>query len=212
MNMDELDILLSVIENPTRRRILEALVREPHYPLQLSRELGLSQQGIVKHLKVLEDYKLVRSYNEDSDQGPSRRIYVPTTGFTITVDIGPSLFSTEIITRVLDTPEEALEEVSEEQDRYWLRDIVVETRNDVAQIDEELGTLAKRRAELIKAKERALNEGYGKLESAIRDYQVRRVLFEFMQRPDLEASDIAQLLGLRDEDVERVMENILGGE
>lgn len=212
MNMDELDILLSVIENPTRRRILEALVREPHYPLQLSRELGLSQQGIVKHLKVLEDYKLVRSYNEDSDQGPSRRIYVPTTGFTITVDIGPSLFSTEIITRELDAPEEALEGVNEEQDRYWLRDIVVETRNDVAQIDEELGTLAKRRAELIKAKERALNEGYGKLESAIRDYQVRRVLFEFMQRPDLEASDIAQLLGLRDEDVERVMENILGGE
>ena len=57
--MDELDVLLSVIENPTRRRILEALVREPHYPLQLSRELGLSQQGIMKHLRMLEDLDLV---------------------------------------------------------------------------------------------------------------------------------------------------------
>ena len=210
--MDELDILLSVIENPTRRRILEALVREPHYPLQLSRELGLSQQGIVKHLKVLEEYKLVRSYNEDSDQGPSRRIYVPTTGFTITVDIGPSLFSTEIITRVLDAPEEVPEGTGEGQDKDWLREVVEETRDHVAQIDEELGVLAKRRAELIKAKERALNESYGKLESAIRDYQVRRVIFEFMQRPDLDASEIAQLLGLRDEDVERAMDEFLGGE
>jgi ArsR family transcriptional regulator len=62
--MDELDVLLSVIENPTRRRILEALVREPHYPLQLSRELGMSQQIIMKHLKVLEDYRMVRCYPE----------------------------------------------------------------------------------------------------------------------------------------------------
>ncbi|HOO03647.1 MAG TPA: helix-turn-helix domain-containing protein, partial [Methanomassiliicoccales archaeon] len=67
--MDELDVLLSVIENPTRRKILEALVREPQYPLQLSRELGLSQQGIMKHLRMLEDLDLVRSFSEESDQG-----------------------------------------------------------------------------------------------------------------------------------------------
>src|SRR5512133_3964952 len=101
--MDDLDMLLSVIENPTRRRIWEALVREPHYPLQLSRELGLSQQGIVKHLKMLEDLHLVRSYSEDSDQGgPARKLYVPTTGITIMVDIGPGLFNTQIVTRALD--------------------------------------------------------------------------------------------------------------
>ena len=52
--MVELDALLSVIENPARRRILEALVREPHYPLQLSKELGMTQQAVIKHLKVLE--------------------------------------------------------------------------------------------------------------------------------------------------------------
>ena len=31
--MDDIDILLSMVENPTRRRILESLVREPSYPL-----------------------------------------------------------------------------------------------------------------------------------------------------------------------------------
>ena len=39
--MDDIDILLSMVENPTRRRILESLVREPSYPLRLSKELGV---------------------------------------------------------------------------------------------------------------------------------------------------------------------------
>ncbi|OPY33389.1 MAG: Helix-turn-helix domain protein [Methanomassiliicoccales archaeon PtaU1.Bin124] len=209
--MDELDILLSVIENPTRRRILEALVREPHYPMQLSRELGLSQQGIVKHLKVLEEYKLVRSYPVQSDQGgPARRIYVPTTGFTITVDIGPGLFNTEIETRELDEDEE--EEQGLVHDNGWLKESVVDTREQVAHIDMELVDLTKRRTELIRAKEKALNEGYSRLESEVKDYQVRRVLFEYMQRPDLEAGQIAQLLDLRDEEVVGILSKYLGDE
>ena len=211
--MDELDILLSVIENPTRRRILEALVREPHYPMQLSRELGLSQQGIVKHLKVLEEYKLVRSYPVRSEHGgPDRRIYIPTTGFTITVDIGSNLFSTEIETRELESrPELDQEEVRKER-KGWLKETLAETRSEVERIDQELGELAKRRAELIHEKEKALNEGFEMLDIDVEDYQVRRVLFEFMQRPELDAIEIAKLLDMRDDVVRKVLEEFLGGD
>ena len=48
------DESLSILENPTRRDILRYLVKEPHYPLQLSELLDVSQQAVVKHLKVLE--------------------------------------------------------------------------------------------------------------------------------------------------------------
>ena len=60
MKMDEndLDMLLAAIGNPTRRRILRKLVKETHYPLQLSKELSVSQQSIMKHLKVLEESDL----------------------------------------------------------------------------------------------------------------------------------------------------------
>src|SRR3989442_12881605 len=69
-----LDGLLRVLENPTRRRILERLARESHYPLQLSRELGVSQQAVVKHLRSLEASGLVTSPEEKSDLGgPNRR-------------------------------------------------------------------------------------------------------------------------------------------
>ena len=58
-SMDELEHSLSLLQNKTRRSILERLVREPHYPMQLADLIGVSQQAIVKHLKELERGHLV---------------------------------------------------------------------------------------------------------------------------------------------------------
>ena len=66
MNTNELDSIFSVLENPIRRKILAKLAKEHHYPLQLSKELNISQQAIMKHLKVLEDNELVQSFEEKS--------------------------------------------------------------------------------------------------------------------------------------------------
>ena len=60
--MMDLDVLLSMIKNPTRRKILESLVKMPRYPLQLSKELGISQQAVMKNLSVLEKNGMVVSY------------------------------------------------------------------------------------------------------------------------------------------------------
>ena len=49
--MYDMDSILAVVENPTRRKILQAVVREPHYPLQLSKELGISQQAEAPEVK-----------------------------------------------------------------------------------------------------------------------------------------------------------------
>ncbi len=145
--MDDLDVLLSVIENPTRRRILEALVREPHYPLQLSRELGMSQQIIMKHLKVLEDYRMVRSYPEESDQGgPMRKRYVPISGFTITVDVGSGLFSVESSRREMEDESVHLREKAEgEEDLKDLTERVISLRLELSVLDGQLDELRKKR-------------------------------------------------------------------
>ena len=63
------DESLSILENATRRDILRYLVKEPHYPLQLSELLDVSQQAVVKHLKVLEDAGFVDSVSMKSDKG-----------------------------------------------------------------------------------------------------------------------------------------------
>jgi len=216
--LSDLDTLLSVIENPTRRRILEALVREPHYSLQLSKELGMSQQAIMKHMKVLEESDLVRSYPEESDQGgPTRKLYVPTTKFTIIVDFGPGLFNTAIIRLALDQMSHSLLEMHSRTDEPELErgddlagvsDKILELRETVAQVDRELEGLQQKRALLIVTKERALEEAGRVVEEQIDDYQARRIIYEFIQKPELELEELASDLGIRDDIVERTLEQI----
>lgn len=198
-----LDELLSVIENPTRRKILEALVREPHYPLQLSKELGMSQQAIMKHLKVLEEYHLVRSFQEESDLGgPMRKKYSPALNFTIVVDLGPNMFNAELLTRehimqVITTRGEGID--PEELDPQ-----VRQLRESMAEIDRQLFELQERREELLEEKERTMDK-VASLIARLPNYQVRKVMYEFISRPDLDPGEIARALSLRDEVVLRYL-------
>lgn len=49
-----------VLAEPTRRRILDLLRERPRLVGELSAELGLSQPGTSKHLRVLRDAGLVK--------------------------------------------------------------------------------------------------------------------------------------------------------
>ena len=90
------DEALSVLENPTRRQILRKLVKEPHYPLQLSELLNVSQQAVVKHLKVLEESGFVDSERVPSEKGgPPKKMYKVNQSFSLRLDLGPDLFRAE---------------------------------------------------------------------------------------------------------------------
>ncbi len=95
--MDDIDMLLSIVENPTRRRILESLVQEPSYPLRLSKELGISQQAVMKNLLLMEQGGLVESTRMGSDMGPTRIVYSPRSEFTLVVEMHSSQFSVRMI-------------------------------------------------------------------------------------------------------------------
>jgi predicted transcriptional regulator len=89
----DLDRILSVLENPIRRKILKKLSTDTNYPLQLARELNVSQQAIMKHLKVLEEAGFVEPVEERSDKGgPPRKVYVPKKRFSVRIDLGPSTY------------------------------------------------------------------------------------------------------------------------
>jgi DNA-binding transcriptional ArsR family regulator len=49
-----------VLAEPTRRRILDLLLERPRLVGELTGELGLTQPGTSKHLRVLRDAGLVR--------------------------------------------------------------------------------------------------------------------------------------------------------
>ena len=67
--MNDLDNALYLLQNKMRRQILERLIREPHYAMQLSQIIGASQPAIVKHLKELEDGGMVSKSKVPSENG-----------------------------------------------------------------------------------------------------------------------------------------------
>ena len=94
--MAELDLALSLLQNKVRRQILERLVREPHYPMQLAELIGVSQQAIKKHLKELEKGNFVAKMKVPSEKGgPPRTIYTVQEAISIRIDLGPDLFNCE---------------------------------------------------------------------------------------------------------------------
>lgn len=189
-NMEDLDSVLSVIENPARRQILEALVREPHYPLQLSKELGISQQAIVKHLKVLEDNGIVGTYTEKSDlQGPQRKKYYLVQAFSIVVDLTPNLFNVELITRSQLDNHEPVENGCQD---------LSEIRDRMKKIDEELSHLNSKRDELLVEKEELLQLARDTTAS-IPSYTTRKIVHELLMHPECNINDIARKISLRDD-------------
>jgi len=80
------------VENPIRRRIIARISEEPNYQLQLSKELGISQQLVAKHLITMEDAGLVSTIAQDSPRGPPRKEYLLKKSFSVTIDLAPNLF------------------------------------------------------------------------------------------------------------------------
>jgi predicted transcriptional regulator len=94
--MADIDKVLYLLHNATRRQILERLAREPHYAMQLSELIGVTQPAIVKHLKELEEGGMVTKTKVPSEKGgPPRTIYAVERAFSVQVDIGPDLYRCE---------------------------------------------------------------------------------------------------------------------
>ena len=136
INMTDIDELLSIIENPTRRRILEYLTREPSYPLQLSKELGISQQAVMKNLALMEQNGVLTSYPEVSKMGPTRTVYVPNSQFTVVIDLHDNMFTVRMTSSGKDEKKAVMEGIDE----------AIGKIND---LDSELEELDKRRSELL---------------------------------------------------------------
>ena len=195
--MNDLDTILSVIENPTRRRILMALVREPHYPLQLSRELGVSQQAIMKNLELMEKCGLVESWKEDSDRGPQKIVYRPTSEFTLTIDLRDGMFRATLSTPDYD---EEMQEIGE----FDLNEI----RETLSEIDRQIREFDRMRQEMIERRNRMMSSFMrGPIASEL-GYLERSIIYTMLNSPEHDASEVSRALGVRDDTTAKMMNEI----
>ena len=189
--MMDLDVLLSMIENPTRRKILESLVKMPRYPLQLSKELGISQQAVMKNLSVLEKNGMVVSYRESSSIGPERTVYEPNSEFTLIVDMRNGMFSARMV-----------EPKGERKDVDV--DNLKEMRSKVIDIDNELEQLEKRYSELMREKESIIASVISKQVG----YAKKRLAYEILDAPKKTVEELSKDLNARTDVVKEMIDDI----
>jgi ArsR family transcriptional regulator len=92
--MNSSDVILDILGNDTRRKILSVLAQEPMYFNQLAKEVDIGQQAILRHLDVLEENGLVETYSEKSDLGaPDRKYYRLNSSFALIVALSEDDFT-----------------------------------------------------------------------------------------------------------------------
>lgn len=202
----EFDAVLRVLSSPTRRDILARLAAETHYPLQLSKELGVSQQAIMKHMKVLEDAGMVRGVEEASDQGgPPRTAYKLTSSFSISIDVGPALFSTRMeVFNGSERPEARRQAPDSLGPREAQALRLSELSKEVGDIGREIDHLERRRAELVARKMRILNEAHALIGRLTDEYLSRRILYWITESDEFSVPLLSEHFDLR----ERVAQDI----
>jgi ArsR family transcriptional regulator len=66
--LDRLRKLLDLLGNETRCRILDLVSNHPRFISEISRELEIGQQAILRHLQELEQFGLLSSYEEEEEE------------------------------------------------------------------------------------------------------------------------------------------------
>ncbi len=197
--MMDLDVLLSMVENPTRRKILESLVKEPHYPLQLSKELGISQQAVMKNLNMLEKNGMVVSYQVSSSMGPMRTVYEPNSEFTLVIDMRNGMFSARMIEPSEDE-KEGFDDVKMES--------LKKTRQTISEIDAKIEELDKERSKLIREREQVMASALSSLNGTGCGYMHRNLMYEILNEPDRSMEQLSEDLDARPEVVKGLINDI----
>ena len=216
MSIEEIDELFYLLENPTRRRILQLLSVERLYPLkmhkQLSRDIDVTQQAVVKHLKILEKHGLVESQDEPSTRGPNRRVYNASREVSLHIDIGPSTYKQKAETdfdinsissqhqRVLDVIEESRHMESKARMDLLSR-VSEDLRKSVDDVENERRSLMALIGELN-------NELTLTAHAAECNYQERRLLHHILHNKDYTIESAAVSLGLREPELRLMLENL----
>ncbi|MGP6220317.1 ArsR/SmtB family transcription factor [Caldiplasma sukawensis] len=190
--MDDIDFLLSIFENTTRRRILRRLLTDSSYALEISRDLGISQQAINKQLEILEKANLVISeIMENNPFGPPRKLYRPT-GFTVIhLDYMPS-FVSEKAYNINETKDKCNEEVD---------------FNTLENINKKIENLEKERINLLIEKDSIIRKLKIKVIENVKNPRIRELLIEYLDGSDEET--LSQKYGIDKYFIEKIIHDNL---
>jgi ArsR family transcriptional regulator len=216
---DEEYRILDILGNETRRRILRLLAQEPRYFIQLSRDLGVSQQAILKHLELLERAGFVSPYSAKSDlPAPKRKYYRLNRSIYMSIgiteddvsirlrDIAPHQDDVNLdlkdatISETIDESDESSQELS-----VFLRS----SRDLLKRLDERVGELEQHKVSLLKLRQTVMKRVHDAVRSNFDDPLERSILYSLMTSSEaLDVALLSERLNVREKEIERSLETL----
>ncbi|MHA1298899.1 MAG: ArsR/SmtB family transcription factor [Candidatus Helarchaeota archaeon] len=134
-NEDFFDILLKILGNKTRRSMLELLSERPRFLSDISKELEIGQQAILRHIDEFVKAGILEK-TEDTSSEDDRKIgrrpiyYRIAESKRIIIDITPERFDVDLVPAFLD-------------DQEIKQDLKLKFCTELAEIDNEIDSLEK---------------------------------------------------------------------
>jgi len=213
--IENLDEVFSILGNPTRRLILERLSHEPSYPLQIAKDMGLSQQLVTSHLNVLEDSGLVASTQEQSKRGPKRKTYTLSKSLMVTIELAPYLFNSKIVSFSMQPESSQLSEDSSDfLDQLNLIGNQEEGQNKITgfadllkKIDDLLDKIESERSMLLYIRNLVVRKASDEV-SKVEKPNARRVLYYILHSHNKHVGSISDKLNLREDTVRLILKQL----
>jgi predicted transcriptional regulator len=204
-----------ILENPTRRFIIKRLSEEPNYPLQLAKDLGLGQQLVAKHLRVMEDAGMVESSVEASPHGPKRRIYTLNRNISVTLDVSTHFFKTKIVffdaeperEEISGTSAFLMDKMDETLEHQKQQEIITPLTKIILEIDKQLEALESERAILLYIRNFAMKEASHIIEP-FKNSDTRRIIRYALDEHDISVENISKSLNLREDVVRQALSKL----
>lgn len=213
-NNQEIGELLDLLGNETRRKILESLADEPKYFIQLSREIGVSQQAVLKHLFLLENFGLIESYREKGNlPAPERKYFkldksvylsVGITGNSIEIKM-ESIIDKNNLQKII--PHKTKKENKQEDKEFT--NIIRNTKSKLEIIAKRMQELEDEKIGLLQEKQQILQIAHQVIRESLDEILARRILYSNLNSRDVTGiEELSEILNTREKEVKIIIKKL----
>ncbi|MBH58962.1 MAG: hypothetical protein CMO19_00900 [Thaumarchaeota archaeon] len=212
----EIGELLDLLGNDTRRRILESLANEPKYFIQLSKEIGVSQQAVLKHLFLLEKFGLIESFKAKSNLAAPDRKYFQLNR-SVYLSIGITGNSMEIRMENIKGPNKSKvknKSVTENKRKYIQRDkeitdILKKTKHNLELIEQRMEEIENEKIGLLKDKQKILQIAHQVIRESLEEDLARRILYSNLNsRDSTDIEELSEILNTREKEIKIIVKRL----
>jgi ArsR family transcriptional regulator len=200
------DLILNLLGNDTRRKILTVLSEEAMYFNQLAKEINVGQQAVLRHLQALEGSGLIETYCEKSDFGaPDRKYYRLNNSFILTISLSEDDFTV--------TKQKIVESRQKKSKKYYkLLDLMPEDAGEalsslqesLADIEEEMSTLESHLNDLRALKQIILSKVH-KIGMHSFEEDERKVLYKIVKESPRSIAELSDMIGEKESSVKAII-------